>query len=250
MLYRDPQLLDSALHAFKKVQRLEDFSIAREMHAVYLTASEFPFAALDYPIVFVSTGPEGGERVVSPYAMLGLVPNENLMLDGTRWDALYLPAFIRRYPFLTAMVQGATAPAPAVFVDASWSGFSDTQGEPLFASVGKPAEALTRAIEFLRRFDEEKLLALPDALVLELHRNGILMMMQAQLLSMTNMRRLVERKALRMKPCSAMTGVAVPGRAGDQTRCSRGRTGTPAGPMRRSTRRVGGGLYKVRPVWL
>jgi hypothetical protein len=240
-LYRQPQLLDSNVHRHKKLQPLSDYSITKGMHAVFLTATEFPHAGLDFPIIFVNTGERlaDGKAMISPVALLGLVANENLHLDGTRWDARYLPAFIRRFPFLTAGVQGS--PSPGVFVDTSWSGFSDTEGEPLFDDAGKPTPALTRAIEFLQRFDEElqrtrlfctrivelellkemqadatlpngeslkvegfltvdedKLTKLPEATVLELHRNGMLMLIQSHLLSLINVRHLVERKAQRM----------------------------------------------------
>ncbi len=239
-LYRQPELLDSALHRHKKLQSLTDFSITKNMHAVFVTAAEFPVVALDFPIIFINTGERlaNGRAMVSPVAMLGLVANENLHLDGTRWDARYVPAFIRRFPFLTAGVQGAST--PGVFVDASWSGFDDTEGEALFDADGKATPQLTRAVEFLQRFDleqqrtravctrlveldllkemtadatlpngetlqvegllvvdEEKLAALSDALVLELHRSGVLMLLQAQLMSLVNMTHLVERKAAR-----------------------------------------------------
>jgi hypothetical protein len=240
-LYRQPQLLDSNVHRHKKLQPLSDYSITKGMHAVFLTATEFPHAGLDFPIIFVNTGERlaDGRAMISPVALLGLVANENLHLDGTRWDARYLPAFIRRFPFLTAGVQGSAS--PGVFVDASWSGFSDTDGEPLFDADGKPTATLTRAVEFLQRFDEEqqrtrlfctrivelellkemqadatlpngeklkvegfltvdeeKLTTLPDATVLELHRSGMLMLVQSHLMSLINVRHLVERKAVRM----------------------------------------------------
>jgi hypothetical protein len=240
-LYREPQLLDSNLHRHKKLKGVSDMSMTKNMHAVFLTATEFPQAALDFPIIFINTGEKlaNGKALISPVALLGLTANENLRLDGGRWDARYVPAFIRRFPFLTARVQGAEA--PGVFVDAAFSGFNDTEGEPLFDADGKPTEALKGIITFLQRFDEEqqrtrifcerlagldilkemqadatmpngetvkvegfmiideeKLNALPDATVVELHRSGMLMLMQVHLISMSNMRDLMQRKAARL----------------------------------------------------
>jgi len=255
-LYREPKLLDSIVHRQKKLKSLDDFSITKGMHAVYLTATEFPHAGLDFPIIFVNTGERlpSGKAMISPVALLGLTANENLHLEGSRWTARYLPAFIRRFPFLTAGVQGSAA--PGVFVDASWSGFSDTEGEPLFDADGKPTEALTRAIDFLKRFDEEqqrtrmfcarvvelellkemqadatlpngeslkvegfltvdeeKLVALPETTVVELHRNGMLMLMHSHLMSLINVRHLVERKAARMTAAgqASVPAAATPG---------------------------------------
>lgn len=249
-LYREPALLDSQLHRHKRLKGLSDFGVTKNMHAVFLTATEFPQAALDFPIIFINTGErlEDGKAMVSPVALMGLSAGENLRVtaDG-RWDARYVPAFIRRFPFLTAGVKGSEA--PGVFVDTSWSGFNDTEGEPLFDERGKPTEALKRALDFLQRFDdeqlrtralckrlieldvlkemqadatmpngenikiegfmtvdEEKLTALPDPVVLELHRNGVLMLLQVHLISLANVRDLVERKAQRMvaAPATAM----------------------------------------------
>lgn len=154
-LYREPMLLEPARHRALKIGTLADFSIARGMHGVFLAASEFPLAVLEYPIVFVATGEEGadGRAPMSPIALLGLEQRENLFVDGTRWDARYIPAFVRRYPFLTAKLRGADG--PGVMVDAAWSGLSETEGDPLFDADGRPAAALQRAIEFLERFEAE-----------------------------------------------------------------------------------------------
>ncbi|HUG26408.1 SapC family protein [Piscinibacter sp.] len=248
-LYREPQLLDSVLHRHKKLQKLSDFSITQGMHAVYLTATEFPQAALEFPIIFVNTGErsEAGKPVVAPVVMLGLAANENLRLNGARWDAGYVPAFIRRFPFLTAAVKGADA--PAVFIDAAWSGVSDTEGEPLFDAEGQPTGTLKNMIAFLERFDaeqrrtramcsrlveldllkdmqadaampngvnlkvegflaidEDKLGALSDEATLELHRSGIMMLLHAHLLSLPNIKQLVERKAVRVMAKAGPSG--------------------------------------------
>jgi hypothetical protein len=237
-LYRQPVLLDAAQHRHKKMGVLADFSITKNMHAVFVTATEVPQAALDFPVVFVNTGDKdaAGRPTISPIVLLGLAQSENLFISGTRWEARYIPAFIRRYPFLTANLRGANA--PGVLIDSAWSGFSDTEGEPLFDASDKPAPALQRAIQFLEMFeaeaqrtrgfctrlaelellkemkadatlpdgtmmsvdgfftvDEEKLQKLPDATVIELHRNGILALLNLHLASLFNLRHMVERKA-------------------------------------------------------
>ncbi|WP_280151225.1 SapC family protein [Piscinibacter sp. XHJ-5] len=240
-LYRDPQLLDPAVHRHKKVKPLVDLSVAKDMHAVFLAATEFPSAAMSLPIIFVHTGERlpDGKAMIAPVALLGVAANENLVINEGRWEARYVPAFIRRFPFLTAGVQDSES-SSAVFVDAAWSGFNDTEGEPLFDADGKPAPVLQRSIEFLRSFDQEqqrtrqfclrlleldvlkemaanatlpdgelkvegfltvdedKLNALPDKDVIELHRNGMLMLLQIHLLSLHNMQMLIERKAMRL----------------------------------------------------
>lgn len=159
-LYRDPVLVDSVLHRRKKLLPLTDFSIAGGMHAVFITATEFPQAALDFPLVFINvadadaaTDADAERRLLTPIALLGVSADDNLHVDNGRWTGRYVPAFIRRFPFIAAAVDGANA--PGVFIDAGWPGFNDTTGEPLFTEQGKPAETLTRAMEFLERFEQE-----------------------------------------------------------------------------------------------
>jgi len=84
------------------------------------------------PVIFISTGERlaDGRPMASPVALLGITPHENLRVTPEgRWDARYVPAFIRRFPFLTAGVKGTQS--PGVFVDTAWSGFNDDEGEAL-----------------------------------------------------------------------------------------------------------------------
>ena len=245
-LYVEPVWLDPAHHRNHKIAELTDFSIADKMHAAYLTATEFPQASVELPVLFIATGERDrvGRAAVSPLVLLGVVPGENLQVEDGRWDARYIPASIRRYPFFSS---GVASDTPSrVFVDAAWSGFSESVGEPLFEADGTPAAALQRVMDFLERFeleaqrtrvfcrrvveldllkemkadltlgdgqlltvdgfhvvDEEKLQALPDAVVLELHRNGMLMLLQLHLLSLTNMRHMVARKWRRVQLAAA-----------------------------------------------
>lgn len=239
-LYRAPELLDPAHHRKLRVGTLADFSIAKGMHGAFVTATEIPQAAIEYPVVFIHSGERdaAGQPTISPIVLLGISQGENLYVDGTRWDARYVPAFIRRYPFLTASLpQGG---ATGVMIDRGWSGISETVGEPLFEADDKPAAALQRAMDFLQMFeteaqrtrsfcarlleldvlkemkadatlpggatlsvggflvvDEERLQKLADAAVLEIHRNGMAMLLHMHLGSLVNLRAMVERKARR-----------------------------------------------------
>jgi hypothetical protein len=154
-LYRAPELLDPQRHGALRISALQDWSITRHMHAVYLAATELPQAALEYPVLFVHSGERdaAGRATVSPIALLGLAQGENLCVEGTRWLARYVPAFIRRYPFLTGRAAGDAA--PGVMLDTAWSGLSPTEGEPLFDAQGRPAPALQQHLALLERFEAE-----------------------------------------------------------------------------------------------
>ncbi len=240
-LYRRPVLLDADAHRGKRLAPLRDFGITRSLHAVYLAAAEFAHASLDFPILFVASGERlaDGRAMVAPAALLGLSAEENLQLDGTRWQARYLPAFIRRYPFMSGPLGGSES--PGVFVDADWGGFGDTEGERLFDDQGRHTAALERVLAFLRQFDEEarktrifcqrlveqdlledmqadatlpdgrtlkvdgfltvnerRFAELPEGVVLDWHRDGMLMLVHAHQVSLANLRHLVARKSQRM----------------------------------------------------
>ena len=239
--YREPLLLDADRHRHLKIAVLTDYSVASKLHAVYVSSSEFAQAALDFPIVFIKSGApdQNGRHPVSPVVLLGLSDGENLCVDGSRWDARYIPATVRRYPFLMTRLDGSDT--PALLIDSAWSGLSETEGEPLFEADGRAAFALTSALQFLETFDaearqtqafcaslvqldilqemsagatlpggetlsvdgfftvnEEKLRALPDESVLGLHRSGMLTLLNVHLLSLNNMRHLVDRKLRRL----------------------------------------------------
>lgn len=151
-LYREPTLLGNVEHRHLKLARLNDHSMAAGMHSSFLGAAEFALAARDFAILFVRDS-SASPGQIEPIVLLGVVPGENLFVDGTRWDARYVPAFIRRYPFSLARVEGRTE--PAVMIDRSWAGFSETLGEPLYDDEGKAAPRLAEAVEFMTQFEVE-----------------------------------------------------------------------------------------------
>ena len=58
--YRRTVPLDPAVHGAHRVDALADFSITRALHAVFITATEFPQAGLEFPLLFVATGQREG----------------------------------------------------------------------------------------------------------------------------------------------------------------------------------------------
>src|SRR3954471_5557872 len=97
--YEKPVLLDRDKHRRRKVQPSADFGFARKANSLYLAAVEFSEAFKEYPILFT----RGGNGHIVPVAMLGLRARENLFVDAEgRWLGNYIPAFVRRYPFVLA----------------------------------------------------------------------------------------------------------------------------------------------------
>src|SRR5260221_7796003 len=96
IFYRRPRPLNSEIDRGKSLRLAPDHSFARGTNSLVLNGGEFSLAMRFYPIVFSLAEP------VSAFAVVGLVDKENLFVgaDG-RWvpDA-YVPAYVRRYPFI------------------------------------------------------------------------------------------------------------------------------------------------------
>ena len=145
LFYKNPVLLNRETHRNLHLNAPADgYTYAAACNAIPLTAPEFARAACEYPIVFVVD--EGNPTM--PVVMTGLRDAENLFVSASGvWDAGYIPAFVRRYPFLSQdQDQEGNC---LVMIDESYSGFTTQGGEPLFGEDGNPAPMLGRMIEFL-----------------------------------------------------------------------------------------------------
>ncbi|WP_295643274.1 SapC family protein [uncultured Methylibium sp.] len=235
-LYRQPVPLDRKLHLGKRLKKIAGSRAAAQMNACLVTASEFADVAKEYVIGFVPSRAAGtpGPLEVSAVALLGLRAQENLFVDADgRWDARYVPAFVRRYPFAYASDGEGR---PAVIVDAACEAFNDTEGERLIQDDGEATPFLKDTLQFLDAFeqdlqrtralcarlveldllksvqidvtladgsklsadgvqmiDEAKLKDLPEAVAIEFLRNGVLGLLYAHVISTTNVQRLTER---------------------------------------------------------
>lgn len=125
------------------------FDFARAVNSVPLVLAEFAQAGLEYPIVFAGSP---GEEM--PAVLLGLTPNDNLFVDddGCWANGSYVPAFIRRYPFVLAEKAGGED--FTVCVDEAFPGLGEADGEPLFNADGTDGPVLRHAIAFLTDFQD------------------------------------------------------------------------------------------------
>jgi len=96
MFYTSPRPLDKVRDARLRLSKPDHYRFAAKTNAIPLLLEEFPMAAAYYPIVFAA-GPSP-----IPAAVVGLCNDSNLYLDAEgRWrNGAYLPAYVRRYPFI------------------------------------------------------------------------------------------------------------------------------------------------------
>ena len=137
--------LNRETHANLKVKPIDNFGFAKGFHIASLMVHEFARAASVYPIVFLEDKEKDEFR---PVVLLGLEAGENLFLaeDGS-WNASYVPAIIRRYPFALARL-GEDEDQFTVCLDEKSDFVSAEEGQPLFDDEGEP----TAVVENVKRY--------------------------------------------------------------------------------------------------
>lgn len=238
--YQNPVLLNSEQHKSLHLKAMTA-SFAAKNQAVPVVAAEFAAASQDYPIVFN----KNADGTWGALALTGLQPNTNAFVDAKgQWNARYVPASVRRYPFILA--EGPEQKLSlAVDLAATEAG---GKGPALFTDKGEPSELVNQIMPMLADFqaqakqtadmvkaledagvlvqqnlqvrlseeqqanvqgvwivDEAKLRALPDDKVLALFKNGELAAVYAHMLSLRNLVPLLERSQTPETPAPKKT---------------------------------------------
>jgi hypothetical protein len=157
-LYGNLIPLDRVVH--KNLRLRTDLPVVTRVanqNSLFLAAVEFAEACKEYPIVFVRVGTaptDGSKQAVAPLAVTGLRNGTNLFVEGDKWAGIYVPAYLRRYPFTMARIEEGSDQLALCF-DNDWPGFSETEGTSLFAADGQPTEFLLNCKTFLENFEQE-----------------------------------------------------------------------------------------------
>jgi hypothetical protein len=149
MFYKKPEPLSLERHRNLGVKQISaPFSFLKGSHAVPITVSEFGVVATCYPIIFV-----GAEK--TPVAVMGVRQNENEYVDasGQPDPDSYIPAFVRRYPFVFA--SDPKSDKLLLCVDTEAAMVSSTPDVAFFE--GDQASKFTQdAIEFCKEFERQR----------------------------------------------------------------------------------------------
>jgi hypothetical protein len=148
LLYKDLEALNSGQHGAKKLKRFLSIPQVGKVHAVPLTIEEFVHAQRDFPIIF-----SAGEDPI-PLALMGLNEGVNTFLDdeGLPIDkTVYMPAYLRRYPFLLARLRPDSDELSLCF-DPTSGGLVDEDGEALFDG-DQPSDLTKNILQFCEQFE-------------------------------------------------------------------------------------------------
>ena len=150
LIYERAVPVNTQRHRDWSIKVGKGFNFVRNVNSIPLTAVEFPSAARGFAIVFAGT-----EDAMMPSVILGPRDQENLYLadDGT-WRAKYVPAFLRRYPFVFS--SGDDGQKFTLCIDEEFDGFNqEGLGERMFDAQGEQTQYLGNVLEFLKAYQTE-----------------------------------------------------------------------------------------------
>ncbi|MGB0718870.1 MAG: SapC family protein [Bdellovibrionales bacterium] len=146
LFYKKPTPLDAKQHGTLALKKNFGFEFTKGVNAVPINLIEMPQICHFYPIAF---SPDGN---ATPVAILGLRDNENLFLnaDNTWRENSYVPAYIRRYPFIFSEMPNSDQLTLCVDTDDS---IVEEGGEQrFFDDEGKPSDLANNALEFCKSY--------------------------------------------------------------------------------------------------
>lgn len=166
LFYKDPVLLRFDDHRDAGLAPVASFRFAREAVAIPLCIGEFAIALRHYPIVFAI------DDNASPIALVAIKREHNLFIerDGSWRAGSYIPAYVRRYPFI-----GTETPDRAgqlLSIDRASDRFVGSaaelhEAERLFDETGGPTTTAQSAMAFCQAYyaDSTNTVAFGQALI-------------------------------------------------------------------------------------
>jgi len=146
LFYKKPTPLDAKTHAKMALKKNFGLGFTKGVNAVPVNLIELPQICHYYPIAFAP------DATGTPVAIMGLRDNENLFLDAKgEWEAdTYIPAYIRRYPFIFSEMPNNDQLSLCVDFD---DDLIENDGEQkFFTEDGKPSPLSQNALEFCKSY--------------------------------------------------------------------------------------------------
>ncbi len=148
LFYKDLMPLQTGPHSNYRAQSNGKAAFFAETHAVPLTIDEFVLCQRHFPIVF-----SVGEQSV-PLALFGLNEGVNMFVesDGTVKDDVYLPAYVRRYPWILARLAPDAQELSLCFDPQSGMVGEGGEGAAFFEN-DQPTDATKAVLKFCEEFE-------------------------------------------------------------------------------------------------
>ena len=148
LFYNDISALDTVKHKKIGFTRLDNYAFAKGTHVIPCLLEEVPLVAREYPITFARVG----DKYVL-VAILGFTEDENAYINmENKWMAEYIPAYARRYPFISVAVS-EDGEDRILCIDETAEHFNSADGEPIFNRKGEFSEVVELALAMTNEFD-------------------------------------------------------------------------------------------------
>lgn len=169
LFFNDLMPLNSQDHKIFRTRSVDSAPWLSKAHAIPLTVDEFVQSQRHFPIVFSS-----GENPL-PLALMGLNEGVNTFVDdaGKVTEAVYIPAYVRRYPFMLAKLRQDATDLSLMFDPTTDAVGEFDEGERLFDDEGNTTDATKRILEFCQHFEQAA--QRTQAFLTELKDNDLLM---------------------------------------------------------------------------
>ncbi len=128
-------VLNNLDHQHLRIHRGHGEHLGDNIRQVMIVPQEFREAQSCYPILFRK---KAASDDIEPMALFGFYEQENLFLQGDRWDADYIPLAIQRLPFVIGYARDSFSSdqQPVICVDLDHPRVNQSQGEPVFLAQG------------------------------------------------------------------------------------------------------------------
>lgn len=150
LFYKELEPLSSQTHADYRIRPAEAAPFVSNTHAIPLTVEEFPMAQRHFPIVF-----SVGDDPV-PLGLMGLNEGVNVFFDDAGKlveNNFYVPAYIRRYPYLLARLRPDSDELSLCFDPTTDTIGNFEEGEKLFDG-DQPSETTKAILAFNEQFEQ------------------------------------------------------------------------------------------------
>ncbi|WP_415891256.1 SapC family protein [Neptuniibacter sp. SY11_33] len=151
LFYNQITALSREKHSDLAFDNATGYRFAQDTNSVPICVSEFAAASRLYPIVFVLQNDEA-----APIAVLGTQPQQNIWVDEEgRWLGDYVPAYVRRYPFISVRTSEHES---TLCIDAVSNKLNaDHAGISLFDKTGEQSEFLKQRFQLAEAYETEML---------------------------------------------------------------------------------------------
>lgn len=169
VLYNQIEPISSQQHGSAKVRGLEALPALAQLHAVPVTVDEFSSVQRFFPIIFSI----GDDPV--PLALMGLNEGVNTFVDADGKPLsgeFYMPAYLRRYPFLLAKLRPDSDELSLCYDPTSGAIGDYEDGQPLF-NGDQPSDTTNAVLQFCEQFEQAG--HRTGAFMQELTKSGLLM---------------------------------------------------------------------------